>query len=301
MSMDKCKVCDTPLSLVDSFCPKCGFERHVLPKSVSKDVEDYEKERIRNYKEKLELQKQSIEETGKQVALISEKNKKLEEQQNVLEQLLEVEKENVKDLTKALEDANKYKNELFDSIQKNDKLKKQNSMLESAVKVLQVQHKDLIEKLKNANDNLAKEKNEHKETKIKLEQFEADNLTYVKPEQPKAHPQPCPGVTQQQDRPVAKIIFSCGTQTIQKDVFDGNNKYKIPVSMNSSVSGDAFRIESLNGEVFRLYDLCGLTCKVNGDKILTAGMQLYDKDYFTVGHITIQIKLPKMNLRDLLK
>lgn len=299
----KCKICNHTFPLTETFCPECGFERHVLPTPVPKAVEDYENERIHNYKEKLERQRQSIEKTGNQVALISEKNKSLEEQQKVLEQQLKVEKDkalkNQRDLTNALESANKYKKELSDSFEKNETLKKQVSMLESAAKVVEAQRKDLVEKLKKANDNLAKEINEHKQTKAKFEHLATTHIL-VRPEHRPVQPQQCPGASQQQVQPVAKIIFSCGTQTIQENVFDGNNNYPIPSSMNSPVSGDAFRIESINGKVFRLYDLCGLTCKINGDKIGTKGMQLYDKDYFSIGHITLQIKLPKMNLRDLL-
>lgn len=111
MVEEKCKVCGHPLSVADAFCPECGFERHVLPIPVSKEVEEYENNRIRNYKEQLELHRQNLEKTEKKVAILTDENTKLEEGQKELEQQLRVENGKVlkmeADLKKALEDANK--------------------------------------------------------------------------------------------------------------------------------------------------------------------------------------------------
>lgn len=105
MAEDKCKVCGHPLSIADTFCPECGFERHVFPTPVSKEVEEYENNRIRNYKEQLELHRQNLEKTEKKVALLTDENTKLVEEQKVLEQLLEREKQRTQQLTIDLNDA----------------------------------------------------------------------------------------------------------------------------------------------------------------------------------------------------
>ena len=309
----KCKICGEGVNLSDSFCPQCGFEHHILPEPISVEVKMYEENRIEVCKKVWEERNQGLKLRKTYDEVLSEKNTLEQELEKARKKIQSTEEEKerykvqIDKAQKELASVKKEKQGLVDKVQslssQNETLKKQISMLESAAKVVEAQRKDLFEKLKKANDNLTIEINEHKETKLKLEQLEANNPINVtqEQEQPQAQPQSYPCVNQQQGQPVAKIVFSCGIQTIQKNVFDGNNNYMIPSSMNSSVYGDAFRIESLDGKVFRLYDICGLTCKVNGDKISTTGMQLYDKDYFSVGHITIQIKLPKMNLRDLIK
>lgn len=104
MVEEKCKVCGHPLSVADTFCPECGFERHVLPIPVSKEVEEYENNRIRNYKEQLELHRQNLEKTEKKVALLTDENTKLEEGQKELEQLLEREKQRAQQLEIDLND-----------------------------------------------------------------------------------------------------------------------------------------------------------------------------------------------------
>lgn len=298
MTEEKCNVCGHPYILTEAFCPECGFERHVLPKPISKEVAEYENKRVEEYKERWK----QVQEQNKEI-------KKLNSDLQTANDKSVADKQELKKLRTNLEEAThqasaivkEKERQLSESSKKNEELKRQISQLESATKVIEAQRKDLVEKLTKANDSFTKEVEDHKRTKKRLELLlNAAGPVHVEP-RPMPRPQPCPTSARQQDQPVAKIIFSSGTQTVQENVFDGNNSYTIPLSMNSPVSGNAFRIESVNDKVFRLYDLCGLTRKVNGDKIGTTGMQLYDKDFFSVGHITIQIKLPKMNLIDLLK
>lgn len=52
-----CKVCSTKLDLSKSYyCPECGFEIHIYPEPPSSELEIYEKERIKKYKEQREKQ-----------------------------------------------------------------------------------------------------------------------------------------------------------------------------------------------------------------------------------------------------
>lgn len=289
---DICKVCGAPLE--SAVCRRCGWTPMLFPARVPKAISDFESERIEVAKEMIKKEDE-----------LNKQKKELQIQKqaydNSSSQLSEARKEIAQKDVSLKEAEAKARNDS----KKIEEQKKQISQLESAAKVVEAQRKDLVEKLTKANESLTKEIEDHKKTKTILEELKAHKTTtIIDPErpqpQPRIQPQPRPIPSQQQGQPVAKIIFSSGTQTVQENVFDGNNNYPIPSSMNSPVSGDAFRIESINGKVFRLYDLCGLTCKINGDKIGTKGMQLYDKDYFSIGHITLQIKLPKMNLRDLL-
>ena len=275
----KCPICNYELPQDESFCPQCGFEIHILPACVSKELGEYESRRVEDYKILWKKNQQVLSNFKKQLETLEYEKTKMENEHHSLSNQLDTQFNKVCELKTKLDEVTIAYNAEFSH---NTNLKKQISMLESTAKVVEAQRKDLIERLNKTEDDLAKEKNDHKETKSRLKQLEKHS-------------------TQQQGQPVAKIIFSSGTHTIQNDVFNGNNKYMIPSSMNSSVCGDAFRIESVNGKVFRLYDICGLTCKINGDKIGTAGMQLYHNDRFSVGHITIQIELPKMNFRDFLK
>ena len=54
MTEEKCKVCGHPYPLNETFCPECGFERHVLPQPVTKEVEEYENKRIKVFQERRE-------------------------------------------------------------------------------------------------------------------------------------------------------------------------------------------------------------------------------------------------------
>lgn len=65
MVEDKCKVCGGDLNLSDSFCPKCGFEHHILPEPVSNKVRMYEEKRINACKKVWEEHKQRVEKLQK--------------------------------------------------------------------------------------------------------------------------------------------------------------------------------------------------------------------------------------------
>lgn len=78
----KCKVCGRDLNLSDSFCPKCGFEHHILPELVSNEVRIYEEKRIKAYKKAWEEHKQGYENLKKNYEAESSKNKTLEHNLN---------------------------------------------------------------------------------------------------------------------------------------------------------------------------------------------------------------------------
>lgn len=294
MTEDKCKVCGCSYILTETFCPECGFERHVLPETVSKEVEEYEKKRIEEYKERRKKQQEQTKEIEKLNSDLKTANDKSKASSKEIDRL----KSELKSMSSDMaQNANEYKKSLSESAKKNEDLKRQIAQLESAAKVIESQRKDLVERLKITNESLEKEAEEHKKTKTELEQLK---LTAQNTSSTQTLPQPHPISTPKQGRVVGKIIFLTGNQNIQDNVYDGSNNYAIPADINSPISGDAFRIES-NNNIFRLYDLCGLTRKINGEKIGEKGLQLYNEDRFSVGKITIQIKLPKINFRDLLK
>lgn len=46
----KCPICNYELPQDESFCPQCGFEIHILPACVSKELGEYESRRVEDYK-----------------------------------------------------------------------------------------------------------------------------------------------------------------------------------------------------------------------------------------------------------
>lgn len=56
----KCKVCNQMFPLTETFCPECGFERHIYPEPLSPDLKSYEEERIKKYKEQRKKQEEKL-------------------------------------------------------------------------------------------------------------------------------------------------------------------------------------------------------------------------------------------------
>ena len=75
----KCKVCGRDLNLSDSFCPKCGFEHHILPEHVSDKVRKYENKRIEVCKKVWEEHNQGVEKFKKNYEAQVSKNNTLED------------------------------------------------------------------------------------------------------------------------------------------------------------------------------------------------------------------------------
>lgn len=76
MDKDICKICGQELKISDLFCPVCGFEHHILPSPISKEVQKYEENREEKYmvrweehktQEKLKEEKKKLSDDLKQV------------------------------------------------------------------------------------------------------------------------------------------------------------------------------------------------------------------------------------------
>ncbi|SFP14594.1 hypothetical protein [Prevotella sp. tf2-5] len=308
-----CHVCGTKLE--NGVCTICGWTQMIFPSEVPSEIIEFNKQREK-VAQKLHKEVCELKDTLKKLEKTSEEVSKYQQSLKKANAEAQTDRQEIDRLTSELKQANnklssaqveKEKlltklNEFSESSKKNEELIKQIAQLESAAKIVEAQRKDLVERLNKTNDSLTKEIEDHKKTKALLEQQNTRIQMHTDDSSDKTRlqPLPCPMHGQQQGKPVATIIFSFRGQSVQENVFEGDNIYAIPSNLTSPVSGNAFRIESMNSNTFRLYDLCGLTRKVNGDRLGTTGMQLYNDDYFSVGDITIQIKMQKISLRDML-
>jgi predicted RNase H-like nuclease (RuvC/YqgF family) len=109
----------------DSFCPKCGFERHILPEHVSDDVRKYENKRIEVCKKVWEERKQGLEKLKKNYEAEVSKNKTLEQsfkEEKAKTRAAEQEKERLKGqvdkVQKELDSAKKEMQGLVDKVQR---------------------------------------------------------------------------------------------------------------------------------------------------------------------------------------
>ncbi|MBP3373993.1 MAG: hypothetical protein J6L60_05650 [Bacteroidaceae bacterium] len=143
MSMDKCKVCGGDLNLSDSFCPKCGFEHHILPEPVSNEVRIYEEKRIKACKKVWEEHNQGVERFKKNYEAEVSKNKTLEDnlkEEKAKTRAQEQEKERYRDqvdkTTEELATAKEENQGLVDKVQRltsqNQSLKREIESLESS-------------------------------------------------------------------------------------------------------------------------------------------------------------------------
>lgn len=58
----KCKACNHPFPLKESYCPKCGFELHIYPEPLSPELKKYEEDRINKYKEQRTKKEEELKE-----------------------------------------------------------------------------------------------------------------------------------------------------------------------------------------------------------------------------------------------
>lgn len=108
MAEAKCKVCDHQFPLTETFCPECGFERHVLPETVPVEVKEYEENRVKRHREILELQKK----LKSSVEMLSNENNSLKEERESSKQRLSKKIAQLeKDLNDAQQKAASMKNE----------------------------------------------------------------------------------------------------------------------------------------------------------------------------------------------
>lgn len=100
-----CPICNINLQPTDCFCPECGFEVHLLPNEISDEVLSYELERIRKYKERMQLMIEAKAEIRELTDQLSETTNRVE----VAEEIIAVK-------TKEIEGFQKENNELQEQI-----------------------------------------------------------------------------------------------------------------------------------------------------------------------------------------
>ena len=134
MVADKCKVCGGDLNPSDSsFCPKCGFEHHILPEPVSNEVRMYEEKRIRAYQKAWEEHNQRLEKFKMDYDTVVSKN-------NTLEDIIKEEKAKTR---AAEQEKERYRTQVDKATKELVALKKENQGLVDNVQILTSQNQSL--------------------------------------------------------------------------------------------------------------------------------------------------------------
>lgn len=71
-----CPICNKEILSNTMFCEHCGFEIHVLPETLSAEIEAYEKERIEKYKERMQLTSEAETKANELMNQLSEATKR---------------------------------------------------------------------------------------------------------------------------------------------------------------------------------------------------------------------------------
>ena len=287
MAETKCKVCDHPFPLTETFCPECGFERHVFPALISKEVEEYEKKRVEEYKGRWEQTQEQNKEIEKLNSDLQTANDKSVADKQELKKL----RTNLEEATHQASAIVKEKErQLLESSKKNEELKRQISQLESATKVVEAQRKDLVEKLTKANDSLSKEIEDHKKTKTVLEELKSHKTTtIIDPERPQPQQATQPNT---QRTVIGKVMFTSGGRTESVELYSGLCRVTAPQWTN--MRGELFEINGSNG-LYRLFDIKGNICDRHGKPIPPQGTTTRNNDVFTSGNVTIRFTLPEID------
>ena len=264
MGNTKCPVCETSMELQTDFCPKCGFQRHILPNGVSDKVQADENERIAKAKEFYEAYEaaKSAADNAK-AAADKEMQSKLDE------------------ANKALEDE-----------------KKAHEKTESDLEDEKAAHKETKSDLENektaherTKSNLAKEQTAHNRTKDALKDEEAAHeetkkkLDDTKKNLPTQTTPPNPGGA---NRGNLKAILEI--QGRSYNLYEGENVFMSPCDIKIAKTGNLFNI-IIRNDVVTLFDLCGETKQANGRSIRTRGNELFDGDIFTIGEIDCTLSI----------
>ncbi len=108
----KCKVCNQMFPLTETFCPECGFEKHIYPEPLSPELKKYEEERVNKYKEQrtkkeeeLKKQEDAFDKVSSQLSEARDTLKKNEEELETAESVARVNKQKIAQLEKDLADA----------------------------------------------------------------------------------------------------------------------------------------------------------------------------------------------------
>lgn len=309
----KCPICNEEYQLTDAFCPKCGFEIHIIPTGVSGAVKDFEKTRVERYKEtwkslnncnasakKLEI------ENGKIKCELNDKEQKLKNLANQYEKL-----------DSQLKIVEKERNQL--QIQIKEK-QADISAHDSSIQKLRAQNRDYLEQIAQLKKEIKEGKNQYDDlfNEMSSAQLEIDRLKSqlrsmaedkerLESDLKKQENQPSSSnptdfastINQNRGEQKGEVVFTDGYHTVKQAIYSGNNEYKTPQSLHTNHSGDLFAIVENNDE-FTIYDLCGSLKKANGRFVKGKGEQLSNGDAFSVDSMQIRVDLPEIDINEIM-
>ena len=320
MGNTKCPVCETSMELQTDFCPKCGFQRHILPNGVSDKVQADENERIAKAKEFYEAYEaaKSAADNAKAAAdkemqsKLDEANKALEDEKKAHEKTesdLEDEKAAHKETKSDLENEktahertksnlakeqtahNRTQDALKDEEAAHERTKSNLAKEQTAHNRTQDALKDEEAAHERTKSNLAKEQTAHNRTKDALKDEEAAHeetkkkLDDTKKNLPTQTTPPNPGGA---NRGNLKAILEI--QGRSYNLYEGENVFMSPCDIKIAKTGNLFNI-IIRNDVVTLFDLCGETKQANGRSIRTRGNELFDGDIFTIGEIDCTLSI----------
>lgn len=274
MAEVKCKICNHPLPLTETFCPECGFERHIYPESLKR----YEEERIEAYKKVWEEHKQGLEKLKKNYEVEVSKNKTLEDN---------LKEEKAKN-TGAEQEKERYRDQADKATKELESLKKKNQSLNADVQSLMSQNQSLKTERERAYESLSKEREEHRITKNALSvEKNAHNRTKELLKEATGRP-----INQNPGLVIGKVVFNFNGRTETKELYKGLCRVKAPSWTN--VSGDLFEINGDRG-VYCIRDLNGNMRDRRGRTVPSQGLTTRNNDVFTIGGLTIKFSLPEID------
>ncbi len=273
MIEEKCKVCGHPLSFADTFCPECGFERHVLPTPVSREVEEYEDKRIREYLKKLKLaqeQKKEIEKLNSEL-----QTAKSESVAN---------KQEIEKLSAELE-------EVTHQASANSKDKERElSRIQKEYATIKVDKENIEKQLRNEQDAHNRTRQQVKELLVKIERLSIEKTPVSQPSEHPKIKQPVQHSTQR--TVIGKVIFISDGRTESVELYSGLCRVVAPQWTN--IEGEMFEINGSNG-LYRLFDIKGNMCDRHGKPVPSQGATTRNNDVFTSGDVTIRFTLPEID------
>ena len=213
MVMEKCKICDHELTFSDTFCPECGFEVHILPVSVNKEIQEYEREREDTYRKLMNEHKRKEEVLSGQMTSLQESKEKLERKSKEKQESDQLKIDKLtEELNQCKKDFNQLKKEKDNLTTKKNEIEKElgdyrnkyNAYLEDSKKRILAKQ-----------TGIKKLENELKETKSQLAkaQQKITEISEIKPEDP-------PSKAKQ---PIAFILVTEFDQTNAYCLYEGKN------------------------------------------------------------------------------
>ena len=312
MGNTNCPVCNTPIKLQTDFCPKCGFQRHIFPDGVSKEVQAEENLRIEKAHEFYELYvaaKSAADNADKVQSKLDEAKKALATEQtehNKTKTALKDEKATHEKTESALEDEkvvhNKTKTALKNEkaahdVTKSDLATEQtaHNRTKTALKNEKAAHEETksdLEDEKVAHNRtktaLKNEKAAHEETKSDLaNEQEAHKQTKKALDDLKKNPQTPPHPVPK--KVIGKALFTQGGRSETVDLYEGGCRVTAPAWTN--VKGELFEIICDKGMYF-LRDLSG-SMYTRHEREISSLVTVRNKDAFRIGELIIRLSFPK--------